>query len=75
MLHLDEDHLHSVAARPIADPRGRRDRLLDRADIDSGAVEHAALGAEIALHVDHDHGGAREIDRERLGPRGHRHQS
>jgi hypothetical protein len=74
MLHLDEDHLHPVAPRPIADPRGRRDRFLNHADVDSGAIEHPAFRAEVVLHVDHDHAGAREIDRERLGPRGNRHQ-
>ncbi len=39
---------------------------MDACDIDSGEVKHATLGAEVILHVNHNHCGSRRIDCNRL---------
>jgi hypothetical protein len=37
-------------------------------DVDAGAVEHAALGAEVVLHVHDQDGAAAGVDPHRLRP-------
>ena len=47
-------------------PHRRGDRPLNGRDVDASTVEHAALGTEIVLHVDHQHGTFTEIDTNRF---------
>src|SRR6267378_5470226 len=67
--HLKINNPEAGVTRRGQDSRSRADCLLNYGNIVSSMVEQAALGAEVILHVDDDHGSSGGIDRDRFGPR------
>ena len=70
--HLEEDDGHPGLARGDEHLARARDHRRRSRDVDAEEIEIASLGGEGVLHVDHEHGGARRLDRQRLGARGNR---
>ena len=67
MFHLEIDDRESRQARGGQDPRRGLDHALDRRDVDTRPVEHAAPGAEVVLHIDDQNGAPPAVDLDGLG--------
>ncbi len=69
VLHREIDDGNSPGPGRRQGTAGGRYRAPNAGYVDAGPVEHAALGAEIILHVDDEDRRARKIDRQCFGPR------
>ena len=68
MLHVEVNDWNLRGSSRIEHRPRRLGGSSDPADVDAGAIEHAAGRGEVVLSVDHDHRDALRIEVERLGP-------